>query len=309
MTPRPELLVVAPIPPELRARLSVNYTLKDGRPAAGERWPSVRVAVTTSMAGADRVLIEALPDLALIACNGTGLDRIDLDAAEEHGVRVRHTPDVLTEDVADFALGLIYAAARRIAEADRFVRSGRWNAERMTPSRRVFSRRLGIVGLGRIGQAIARRASAIGMDVLYTGPREKPESGYGYRASVKALATDADILVLSCPAGPGTRHLVNEDVLAALGPDGLLINVSRGSVVDEEALIAALSNGIIAGAALDVFAGEPDIDERFFELENVVLQPHYAAVTSETREGMADVLEETIDEFFARQRTSALPNG
>jgi hydroxypyruvate reductase len=296
---RGELLVVAPIPPELKSRLSTNYALREARPESGQAFPGFEVAVTTSIAGADTNLMAALPDLKLIACNGTGLDKIDLETAHARGITIRHTPGVVTEDTADFAIGLIYATARRIAEADRFVRAGRWKSERMTPSRRVYSRRLGIVGLGMIGRAIARRASAIGMPVMYSGPNEKADSGYAYAASVVELARQVDILVLSCPGGPETRHLVDAEVLSALGKDGLLVNVSRGSVVKEDDLIGALEGGTIAGAGLDVFENEPDIDPRLMQHEHVVLQPHYAAVTRETREAMAELLESAIDEHFA----------
>lgn len=296
-----ELLVVAPIPPELRERLSRNYTLVDGRPQPGERRDGMPVIVTTSVAGADRALMDALPDLALIACNGAGLDRIDLEAARERGIVVRNTPDAVVEDTADCAIGLIYATVRRIAEADRFVRGGDWKSARMTPSRRVFSRRLGIVGLGKIGGAIARRASAIGMTVSYTGPNEKGGVPYAYEADIRALARSVDILALSCPAGPSTDGLVDREVLAALGSDGYLINVSRGSVVNEDDLIEALGNRTIAGAGLDVFDNEPDIDPRFLALDNAVLQPHVAAVTVETRNAIADVLEDAIDAYLTRK--------
>lgn len=295
-----EILVVTSIPPELKARLSANYTLVEDRPKAGDVWHGRQVVVTTSMAGADAALMESLPDLRLIACNGTGLDKIDADAARRLGITVQHTPDVVTEDTADFAIGLIYATCRRIVEADRFVRNGGWLNGKMTPSRRISARRLGIVGLGAIGATIARRAAGLGMAVSYTGPREKPGSGFDYVSTPAELAAGVDILVLSCPGGAETRHLVNAGVLAALGPDGILINVSRGTVVDEEALIAALRDKVIAAAGLDVFANEPAIDSRLLTLENVVLQPHYAAVTAETREAMADILEAAIDRFHAQ---------
>lgn len=292
------VIAIAPIPPELEAHLAARFDLRHERLGTGTSMPGIRVIVTTSMAGADEAVMDAFPDLALIACNGTGLDKIDLAAAAARGVTVQHTPDIVTEDTADFAVGLMYATSRRIAEADRFVRSGRWRTERMTPSRRLYSRTVGIVGLGNIGSAIARRAAGIGMTVLYTGPREKPDVPYAYRRDVVTLAREADILVLSCPGGPATHHLVGAEVLEALGSEGILINVSRGSVVQQEPLLAALENGIIAGAGLDVFESEPDIDPRFFKLENAVLQPHYAAVTRETRQAMADLLGATIARYF-----------
>lgn len=298
---KPEILVIAPIPPELRERLTQSYTLVEGRPDAGDSRPGPEVAVTTSMAGIDRSVMEALPDLRLVACNGTGLDLIDTEAARERGITIRHTPDAVTDDTADSAIGLIYATLRRIAEADRFVRSGGWRKGRMTPARRVFSRHIGIVGLGKIGGTIARRAAALGMEVSYTGPNRK-DAPYSYVHDIAELARRVDILVLSCPASAATRGIVDGRVLQALGPEGYLINVSRGNVVQEDALICALDAGTIRAAGLDVFENEPDIDPRFFALENVVLQPHYAAVTVETRHAMADVLESAIHQYFANRR-------
>jgi lactate dehydrogenase-like 2-hydroxyacid dehydrogenase len=235
----------------------------------------------------------------LVACNGAGLERIDLAAARARGVAVCHTPDELAEDVADAAIALTYAIMRRVVEADRFVRSGRWSKERMTPSRRLAGKTMGVVGLGRIGRRIAKRAHAIGMKVIYTGPRPYADEPYLYFADVLALAKEADVLVLASPGGEGTRSLVNRAVLVALGPDGYLVNVSRGSVVDEPALLEALESKAIAGAALDVFASEPNIDSRFLGLDNVVLQPHSASITHETRAAMLNRLLGDIDAFLA----------
>ena len=300
---RPALLVVAPIPPELKTRLSRDYELVQRRPLPGETVPGYPVMVTMSIVGADAATMAALPDLGLVACGGAGVDKIDFAEAERRGIVVRNTPDVVTEDTADAAIGLCYALVRRIAEADRFVRSGAWATRRMTPSRRLFSRRMGIVGLGKIGTALALRGSAIGMEVSYTGPREKPGVPYAYVPDLQALARNVDILVITCPANRETEKLVGREVLAALGPEGYLINISRGSTVDEAALIQALQTGAIAGAGLDVFENEPDIDARFFSLDNVVLSPHYASVTAETRTRMADELGEAIDTFFQTRRT------
>lgn len=298
MSSKPEILVVAAIPPELEQRLAADFKLVKARPAAGETLPHT-VAVTTSMAGADRALLASLPNLKLLACNGTGLDLIDLVAAQEQGVLVQNTPDAVTEDTADFGIALLYATLRRVAEADRFVRAGRWGGgERMTVSRRVSSCQLGVVGLGKIGSALARRAAALGLAVSYTARSAKPELAYTFHASVTELAAAVDVLVLCCPGGAATKGLINRAVLDALGPEGYLINISRGSVVDEPEMLAALAERRIAGAGLDVFASEPRIDDRFFALENVVLQPHYASVTRETRQDMAAVLHAAITEQF-----------
>lgn len=298
MTSRPEILVVSAIPPELEQRLSADFALVKDRPKPGRTLPH-SVAVTTSMAGFDRDLMDGLPNLQLIACNGTGLDAIDMDAARERGITVQNTPDSVTDDTADFGIALIYATQRRLVEADRFVRAGRWGAERMPPSRRVSSRRLGVVGMGKIGKVLAQRAGALGMDVSYTARSVKPDLDYRFYPDPVSLAQAVDILVLCCPGGRETEGLAGSAVLEALGPEGFLINISRGSVVDEPALLDALANKRIGGAGLDVFASEPGFDQRFLDYENVVLQPHYASVTSETRADMADVLHAAIARQFA----------
>ena len=280
---RPRLLAVSQIPPDLRAALTQRYGLADH---AGGPAPGYDVAVTMSVFGVNAALMDTLPDIKLIACNGAGLERIDLVEAKRRGIAVCHTPDELAEDVAEGAIALTYAIMRRIVEADRFVRAGRWSKERMAPSRRLAGKTVGIFGLGRIGRLVAQRAQAIGMHVLYSGPKAKPDVPYSFVTTMLELAERSDVLILSCPGGEATRHLVGQAVLKALGPDGYLVNVARGSVVDETALIAALQDRTIAGAALDVFASEPNLDPRFLALDNVVLQPHSASITHETRAAM-----------------------
>lgn len=302
--PKLPVLVLTTIPADLRARLGAEYDLVDRAaatsPPSGLPDPSdFRIVVTTSMAGIDEATMGALPGLALVACNGAGLDRIDLAAAARRGIAIAHTPDELTEDTADFAIALLYATARRTVEADRFVRAGRWKTERMQPSRRILGKTMGIVGLGKIGQAIARRAVGIGMTVAYNGPRPKPGVNYAFEPDLGRLAARSDMLVLSCAGGEATRHLVDAAILEKLGPDGILINISRGTVVDEPALIAALQNGTIAAAGLDVFASEPAIDERFVTMENVVVQPHYASLTHETRAAMIERISADMASYLA----------
>jgi len=270
--------------------------------ALNEPHPGCVVAVITSMGGADRALMDRLPDLRLIACNGTGLDRVDLKEAARRGIIVRNTPDEVTTDTAEFAIGLIFATVRRIAEADRFVRSGKWAIERMPPSRRISGLRVGIVGLGRIGERIAVLAHVLGMVVSYTGPRPKSAQPYRFVAGLHELAAGSDVLVVSCPGGAATEKLVDESVLAALGSGGILINVSRGEVLDEPKLIFALQSGVIAGAGLDVFASEPQPDQRLLALENVVLSPHYASVTPQTRQAIAYALRDSISDFLSGRR-------
>ncbi len=260
---RPRLLAVSQIPPDLRAALAQRYELADHAALAGGAAPGFDIAVTMSMHGVNAAQMDNLPDLKLIACNGAGLERIDLAEARRRGIAVCHTPDELAEDVADGAIALTYAIMRRVVEADRFVRAGRWTKERIAPSRRLAGKTVGIVGLGKIGRLVARRAEAIGMRVLYLGRKPKADVPYPFVADLLELAGQADVLILSCPGGEATRNLVGQAVLERLGRDGYLVNVSRGSVVDEPALIAALQDGKIAGAALDVFASEPNIDPRF----------------------------------------------
>jgi lactate dehydrogenase-like 2-hydroxyacid dehydrogenase len=297
----PKVFVVAAIPPDLRAALAARYQVADRETVSG--WPDTpapgyAVAATMSVHGIDRRTMDALPDLKIVLCNGVGLDRIDLAEARRRKIAVCHTPDELAEDVGDAALALTYAIMRRVAEADRFVRAGRWLKERMPPSRRVAGKTMGIVGLGRIGRHAARRAEGIGMKVLYTGPRPRPGAPYTFVPDLLDLAEQADVLVLSCPGGEATRHLVDAAVLQRLGPNGYLVNVSRGSVVDEAALIEALQKKIVAGAALDVFASEPNIDPRFLALDNVVLSPHSTSITQETRAAMVERLLRDLDAFL-----------
>jgi lactate dehydrogenase-like 2-hydroxyacid dehydrogenase len=296
----PRILIAAPIPADLRAALAQRYEVVDRADVRG--WPAepaagFAVAVTTSMNGIDAPTIDALPDLRLVLCQGAGIDRLDLAAARRRGIAVTHTPDELADDVGEAAIAMIYAVMRRVAEADRFVRAGRWGKERIAPSTRVAGKTLGIVGLGRIGRRVAQLGQAIGMTILYFG-RRPADAPYAFVADLHQLASQSDVLVLSCPGGDATRHLINKPVLDRLGPQGFLVNVSRGSVVDEAALIEALQTGAIAGAALDVFASEPNLDPRFLALENVVLQPHSTSITHETRAAMIGRILADLDAFL-----------
>jgi lactate dehydrogenase-like 2-hydroxyacid dehydrogenase len=236
-----------------------------------------------------RSLLEQLPNLKLVSVFGVGYDGIDVQAAVALGVMVTHTPGVLTDDVADLAMGLVLAVSRQIVQADQHVRAGRWPQGPMPLGRKVSGARMGIVGLGRIGTAIARRAQAFDMSVAYTARTEKPGSGFDFHPTAAQLAAAVDFLVVITPGGQGTRHLINAEVLSALGPQGYLINVARGSVVDERALVHALEAGLIAGAGLDVFAAEPQVPEALWQMPNVVLTPHMASATHQTRRAMADL--------------------
>jgi hydroxypyruvate reductase len=291
-----EILVLGALPPEVRACLAGSFTLVDAGPAAGDL-TRFRAAVTTSVAGADEAAMARLPNLRMLGCMGVGLDRIDLAAAARRGIAVRHTPDAVRTDTADGAIALLFATVRRVAEADRFVRAGRWGPSRMPPSRRVSGMRAGIVGLGHIGRLVAERLGGLGLELAYTGPRPKA-APWRFEPELADLAAWADALILCCAGGPATSGIVSAPVLAKLGPHGTLINVARGSVVDEAALLDALERGGLAGAGLDVFAEEPGLDPRFAALENVVLMPHYAAVTAQSRAEMGATLVAAFAELF-----------
>jgi hydroxypyruvate reductase len=249
-------------------------------------------------------LIAALPALKVIAVMGVGYDGIDVAAAQARGVVVSHTPDVLNDDVADLALGLMLGVARQLPAADHHVRSGRWAEQGpMALGRKLSGARLGLVGMGRIGQAIAHRAAAFGMAIAYTARQARPALPQPWFASAEALAERSDFLVCITPGGAGTRHLVNARVLAALGRSsaagGILVNVARGSVVDEAALTDALEQGVIAGAGLDVFADEPRVGERLRALPQVVLSPHIGSATLQTRQAMADLAFDNLQRGLA----------
>jgi lactate dehydrogenase-like 2-hydroxyacid dehydrogenase len=300
-----KIILLTNIPDDLRVALQARFELIE---SAAEDTQGIRIAVTTAMRGLFAQDLERFPDVKLVLSQGVGLENLDLDAATAHGVVVSVTPNILTEDVADFAIGLTYAASRRISEADRFVRAGRWGEERIRPSTSLHKKRMGVVGMGRIGQAIARRAVGLGMDVSYFSRAKNRDLPYDYEASAQALAAVSDVLVLACPGGQATDNLCDQNVLDALGPQGFLINISRGSVVDEAALLTALENGSIAGAGLDVFETEPALNDRFIALDNVVLTPHSASVTQEVRIELIRNMLEQADDFISGSRPKNIAN-
>jgi len=291
---KPDVLAVAKLHPFYLQALESVFTVHERThitdPAAfAALAPRIVGVAGTGEASVPRGLLSQLPNAKVVSVFGVGYDGVDVQAAIEHGIPVTHTPDVLTDDVADLAMGLVMSVGRTIPQADQFVRAGQWPNGPMTLGRKVSGARMGIVGLGRIGKAIAQRAQAFGMSIAYTARSEKSESGFHFFPTAAALAANVDFLVAITPGGAGTKHLINADVLKALGPRGFLINVARGSVVDEEALIQALQNGTIAGAGLDVFANEPNVPEALWGMRNVVLTPHMASATTETRQAMADL--------------------
>lgn len=262
-----------------------------------EHASDTQIVVTGGHLGCPSDLLTALPALRLVAIHGVGFDRVDLTLAAERKVRVTNTPDVLTEDVADLAIGLIIALKRALPAADRFVREGQWPTADMPLGRKVSGSKFGIVGLGRIGGAIADRLSAFG-EIGYTARGDK-ENDWRYFGDAEALAAWCDVLVVACVASPSTSGLIDAGVLGALGKNGCLINVSRGSVVDEQALIDALDSGTIAGAALDVFAAEPNVPQALRSSERTVLAPHIGSGTVETREAMGALMIANIDALLA----------
>ncbi len=244
-------------------------------------------------------LIAALPKLEIIATMSVGLDHIDLAAAKARGVAVTYAPDVLTDCVADTGMALVLAVARRIVAADRFVRAGNWLKGGFPLASKVGGATMGIVGLGRIGKAVAKRAEAFGMRIVYFGRHRQSGVAYPYYDDLVAMARASDYLMLTSPGGPTTRHLVNTAVIEALGPEGVIVNIARGSVVDEVAMVAALIAGKLGGAGLDVYEDEPRVPEALTRLENVVLLPHLASATTATRVAMGQLMIDNLKAHFA----------
>jgi hydroxypyruvate reductase len=302
---RPAVLAVMTLPPfylePLRAAFEVYERLHETDPQAFARVaPRIRAITGGGESHVPLQLMQRLPALEVVSIMGVGYDRVDVQAALERRIPVTHTPDVLNDEVADLAIGLMLSVARRIPQADRYVREGRWATQGNMPlAVKMSGKRLGIVGLGRIGTAIARRAEGFGMSIAYTARNARPQSSYAYFPSARELAAHVDFLVVITPGGEGTRHLINAQVLQALGPRGFLINVARGSVVDEAALVAALQQKTIAGAALDVYENEPQVPQALWSLDNVVLTPHMASATRETRQAMADLALANLQAHFA----------
>lgn len=262
----------------------------------------VRVAVTNSFWGFPVELFDKLPRLEMISNFGVGVDSIHVPVAKTKGVAVSNTPDVLTDDVADLALGLMLCAGRQLCVGDQFVRKGQWLKQPMMPlTTKVSGKRVGIIGLGRIGLAIAQRAAAFNCPIAYYNRRKRDDVPYTYHDSPTALAAHSDFLVVACPLTPETTRVVNREVLDALGPAGILINIARGKNVDEQALVAALQEGRIAGAGLDVFEDEPNVPEALLTMEQVVVQPHVGSGTQETRGEMADLVLDNLRAHLARQ--------
>lgn len=294
---KPRILVLAdPKPQDMADRLAADYRITRDIADAGD----VQIVVTTGGLGLSSAQMAALPALRLIAVNGVGVDAVDLDQAGARGIQVTTTPDVLSDAVAELALALALATGRRIAEGDRFTRAGHWAAGgNLAMGMPVLGRRAGILGYGRIGRRLAAMLRALGSEVLYTSRSEKPDSPDGFRPDAASLARDCELLFVTAAGGEGTRGLIGAAELAALGPSGLIVNVARGPVVDSAALIAALQDGIIAGAGLDVVDGEPDVPQGLLDAPNCVLTPHIGSATDAARRAMAQLVLDNIAAFVA----------
>lgn len=303
---RPVVLVAQPHLAPLLVALAADYDVLPLWEETGRaRLSDAQALVTAGEFRLDPALLAAMPRLGLIACFTVGYDGVDLGWARSRGVAVTHAGDANAEDVADHAIGLILAHRRQIVSGDRQLRAGGWVAGAKTITRSLGEARLGIVGMGAIGIAIARRAEAMRMQVQWWGPRPKPALGWSRADSLAALARASDILVVAAKADETNRGLIDADIMAALGPDGLLVNVARGQLVDEAALIAALKDGQLGGAALDVFAQEPTDAGRWADVPNTLLTPHTAGATDAAVAQMLAMLRANLNAYFAGE---ALPS-
>ncbi|MGI9435094.1 MAG: 2-hydroxyacid dehydrogenase [Geminicoccaceae bacterium] len=308
---KPDILGILDVHPGTMAALDADYQLhklwqaSDPDGMLAEIGPRIRGAVTNGIAGIKGDVIKRLPKLEIIGVFGVGVDSVDLQQAKAQDVRVTNTPDVLTIGVAELAMALLLDVARKVTYNDRYLRAGRWPKEGDPPlAHSLWGRKLGILGMGRIGQAIAERAQMFGMDIVYGGPSKKADMPYEYFGDPVALAKASDVLMVSCKGGAETAGLVDADVIDAVGPEGWLINISRGSVVDEPALVDALEAGRLGAAGLDVFAGEPEVSAALIALDNVVLQPHQGSASVETRNAMGQLV---LDNFKAHFAGKPLP--
>ncbi len=304
---KPDVLQVGPYPDWDQTPLEAAFIMHplwevaDKDAYLAQIGPKVRAIATRGDLGASEAMIAACPQLKMISVFGVGYDAVHLPSCRARGITVTNTPDVLTDDVADIAVAMLLALVRRVGPGEDWVRSGDWATKGGFPlTRKVSGTRAGILGLGRIGAAIARRLQGFGMDIAYSARSPKPGTeGWTFVPDAVALADQCDHLIVALAATPETRHIVNARVLQALGPEGTLINISRAANVDEAALLDALETGQIAGAALDVFEGEPNLNPRFFTAPNVLLQPHHGSGTVATRKAMGQLMRDNLTAHFA----------
>ncbi|GGJ93461.1 2-hydroxyacid dehydrogenase [Pseudomonas matsuisoli] len=303
---RPQLLMMGQLLPALVERIEQTYDVhrfwevQDKTAWLKANADKIDGIATSGVFGAKKELIDALPKLKAIISFGVGYDSIDIGAARDRGVIVTNTPGVLDNCVADTAFSILLALGRRVCEADRFVRAGQWPQGRFPLSGSIGGKVCGIVGLGNIGRAIAKRAEAFGMTIAYHNRSRRNDVDYTYHETLEGLLEASDYAVLVVPGGGSTDHLIGAEQLKALGPKGYLVNIARGSVVDQDALIGALKDGTIAGAALDVFADEPNVPADLMGMDNVVLTPHIGSGTHETRQAMADLFYDNLEGVFRR---------
>ncbi|MEO5701763.1 MAG: 2-hydroxyacid dehydrogenase [Casimicrobiaceae bacterium] len=306
-----DIIVTAPLPDFLYGPLKSDYTchdyvqVSDKQALLRDKGAVIRGLVQGGGTMTPTSLLDALPALEIISVFGVGYDGVPVDYCRERGLKVTNTPDVLTDDVADVAVALILMTGRGFVRLNRFVHAGTWTQRGPELTTRLGGKTVGILGLGRIGKAIAERVRAMGMEVAYTG-RKPQDVPYRYVPDVKTLAEESDFFVVACPGGPATKNLVDADVLAALGAEGTIVNIARGSIIDEPAMVDALKRGTIRGAGLDVFADEPKIPAALMQMDNVVLLPHVGSATRETRQAMGDLCKANLDAWFVRQETLTL---
>jgi len=303
---KPDVLLATRLPGPVETALDAAYTThrlqqaEDKSAFLAALAPKIRVMAT--MGKADAALMDALPNLKLISSFGVGYDGVDVGHASKRGVTLTNTPDVLNDDVSNLAVLLVLAVTRNFTFNERYLRAGRWPREGDPPlSHAIRDRTVGIIGLGRIGKVLATKLRVFGCRIVYHGRSEQTGLPYQYYPSLVDMARDADVVIAMCPGGEATRGIVNAEVLEALGPEGIIVNVARGSVVDEDALVAALKAGKVGGAGLDVFAHEPNVPETLIGMDNVVLQPHQGSATQETRRAMWDLVVDNIAAFFAEK--------
>jgi lactate dehydrogenase-like 2-hydroxyacid dehydrogenase len=304
---KPQILQVGPYPSwdeePLNAVFDVHryFDAADKSAFLANVGPGIRGIATRGELGANRAMIEACPNLEVISVYGVGYDTVDLAACREKGIRVTNTPDVLTSDVADLGIAMMLCQSRGMIGAEAWVKDGSWAAKGLYPlKRRVWGRRAGVLGLGRIGFEVAKRLKGFDMQISYSdvGPKSFAE-GMTFVADPVELAKNVDFLFVTLAASADTRHIVGKEVIAALGAEGMLINISRASNIDEDALLAALEEGTLGSAALDVFEGEPKLNPRFLKLDNVLLQPHHASGTFETRKAMGKLVRDNLEAHFS----------
>lgn len=305
---KPEIVLTIPIYVTAMEQLDQLFTVhrlwQAKHPSAffGEIRDRVQAIATGGGFRIDGALMDELPRTEIISTMSIGVDHIDLAAAKQRGIAVTNTPDVLTDDVADIGMALVLAVARRIVVGDRYVREGKWLEANLPLATKVGGASMGILGLGRIGLAVAKRAEAFGMRIVYHGPRAKPAVAYRYYPDLVEMARDVDYLMVTCPGGAETRNLVNAEVLATLGPKGVVINIARGSVIEEAAMVRMLQEGRLGGAGLDVFSEEPRVPEALFGLENVVLLPHIGSATHATRAAMGQLVVDNLVAHFSGKK-------